>query len=165
MRHVLEVGLARMGMQVSGGVVAEVARVKAAAIGFWLSIALVANAAAARSLLARLGLPAPAMPLAAARLPRIYPALPAAAGLFWMAAPEGGDAVQLSVLLVLMLPVFLQGLGALHIRSRPLRGRPVMLVLLYALLILFSVPTALMVTALGFLEHWGRRAPALPPQS
>ena len=78
---------------------------------------------------------------------------------------QGGDAVQLSVLLVLMLPVFLQGLGALHIRSRPLRGRPVMLVLLYALLILFSVPTALLVTALGLLEHWGRRAPALPPQS
>ncbi len=24
---------------------------------------------------------------------------------------------------------------------------------------------ALLVTALGLLEHWGRRAPALPPQS
>jgi hypothetical protein len=168
MRQAVELGLDRMGLDLGDAVVAELVRVKAAAISFWISIALIANAAAARGLLERLGLGDPlrgGSAFAAARLPRLYPALPAAAAALWLAtAGEGGsDAVPLSLLLVLLLPLFLQGLGALHVRSRSLRGRTAMLVLLYALLLLFSVPAALLVTALGLVEHWGRRAPAPPP--
>ena len=58
-----------------------------------------------------------------ARLPGWYPLLPALAAGFWLAAEEGGDAVTLSLLLVLLVPVFLHGLAALHRASAALRGR------------------------------------------
>ena len=72
--------------------VAELVRVKAAAIGFWSRLALLANAAAAAGFLARRGLLAVARPdWAAARLPGWYPVLPAVAAGLFLAMPEDSD--------------------------------------------------------------------------
>jgi hypothetical protein len=161
LRRVVEVALARMGMPAAEAVVDELVRVKAAAIGFWLAIALAANGAAAQGFLARRGLAAAATPAwSAVRLPGWYPLLPAVAAGLWAAAPEEGDAVQLSLLLLLLMPVFLQGVAAVHRRLRGRPGRPAILAGFYAVLVLFSVPAAVAVTALGLIEQWRRPAPS-----
>lgn len=168
MRLAAEVGLRRMGLPAGEGLVAEMVRVKAAAIGFWVVVALLANAAAAAALLARTGL-LPARPAwREARLPRWYAVLPALAGGLWLASEEGSDAVQLSLLLVLLVPLFLQGLAAFHWLTRNLPGRQVLLGGAYAALILISVPVALLATGFGLYDllHGTRgRRGAPPPQS
>ena len=157
MRQAAETALARMGLPAGGGLVDELVRVKAAAIGFWLSIALLANAALAGRIVARLGL-APAPQWREARLPRLYPALPAAAALVWLLMAGEGDAVPLSVTLALLVPVFLLGLSAVHRRTQGLRGRGMLLGLLYGLLIILTVPTAMFAAGFGLYDHWARRA-------
>lgn len=182
LRRAVEIGLSRMGLPAAEAVVADLARVKAAAIGFWVSVALAVNGSAAQSVLTRLGLASAPTPRWSdeARLPNWYPALPALAALAWLlssgdtgyeagldaaeVAGGSGDAVTLSVMLCLMLPVLLQGLAAAHRLSRSFaRGRTTLLVLLYAFLLLFSVPTALLVTALGLYDNWGPRRGTAPP--
>jgi hypothetical protein len=147
-----------MGLAAPEIAIAELVRVKAAAIGFWIAVALAANGALAQRLLARRGLAlAPSPRWSDVRLPGWYPAVPALAAAIWLAAGEQ-DAVPLSVMLVLLLPVFLQGVAAVHRRTRALRGRWMPLLLFYVLILVFSVPAALAVTALGLYEQWGRRA-------
>ncbi|MGK7865144.1 hypothetical protein [Falsiroseomonas sp. E2-1-a4] len=167
MREAAEIGLQRMGLPAHEGLVEELVRVKAAAIGFWVALALLVNAAAAAALLVRAGVIPAAPAWREARLPSWYPALPAIAGGFWMAAPEGGDAIRLSLLLVLLVPVFLHGLAALHRVSAALKGRAFVLGGTYAALLILSVPVALGVAGYGFYDilNGTRARRVAPPRS
>jgi hypothetical protein len=167
LRAAVEQALSRMGMPPAEGLVAELVRVKAAAIGFWVAMALLLNAAAASSLLVRLGVIHARPAFREARLPAWYALLPALALGLWLAADEGGDAVELSLLLALLVPVFLHGLAAFHRATTALRGRPMVLGGAYAALLVMSVPVALAVTGYGLFDILngtrGRRG-APPPQ-
>jgi hypothetical protein len=168
MRLVAEAGLRRMGLpegDLRAPALVDLARVKPAAIGFWLALMLLANAALASLLLVRAGVIAAAPPWREARLPAWYAALPAVAAGFWLAADEGADGVQLSLLLVSLVPVFLHGLAALHRATRALRGRAMVLFGAYAALILWAVPVALSVTGFGLYDilSGSRRTRSAPP--
>ncbi|MBB5689295.1 DUF2232 domain-containing protein [Roseomonas alkaliterrae] len=158
MRQAITQGLARMGTAPGQMPVDELAQVMAAALGFWSAVSLSVNGAAAQSALARSGLAlAPTPRWSEVRLPGWYPALPGAGAAFWLAFGGEGNVVALSVLLVLLLPVFLQGIAAVHRRSAGRPGRGFMLGAFYAGLVILSVPAAIAVTAFGFYEQWGRR--------
>ena len=151
-------GLNRMGTSPEQMPVQELVQVMAAAVGFWSAISLSVNGAAAQSALSRAGLAlSPTPRWSAVRLPFWYPALPGAGAAAWLAFGGEGDVVALSVLMVLLLPVFLQGIAAIHRRSAGRPGRHFMLGIFYAGLIILSVPAAIAVTAFGFYEQWGRR--------
>ncbi len=169
MRLVAEAGLQRMGLPAGDPRVpdlVDLARVKPAAIGFWLAVMWLANAALAGFLLARAGVIAAAPAWREARLPVWYAAVPALAAGLWLAADEGADGVQLSLLLVALVPVFLHGLAALHRATRALRGRAMVLFGAYAALIFWAVPVALSVTGFGLYDilsgSLGRRS--APPR-
>ena len=167
LRGAVEQAMSRMGLPPSQGIVAELVRVKAAAIGFWVAMALLVNAAAAAGLLVRLGIIAARPAFREARLPAWYAALPALALGLWLVADEGSDAVELSLLLALLVPVFLHGLAGFHRATSTLRGRPMVLGGAYAALLIMSVPVALAVTGYGLFDILngtrGRRD-APPPQ-
>ncbi|MBW6397841.1 DUF2232 domain-containing protein [Roseomonas sp. HJA6] len=157
-RGAVEQSLQRMGATSAGIPVAELTQVMAAAMGFWSAISLSVNGAAAQSALARSGHAlAPTPRWSTVRLPGWYPFLPGAGAACWLAFGGPEDAVWLSVLLVLLLPVFLQGIAAVHRRSQGRPGRQIMLGFFYAGLVILSVPAAIAVTAFGFYEQWGRR--------
>jgi hypothetical protein len=158
MRLAIDQGLRRMGSSPAQFPVADLAQVMAAALGFWAAVSLSVNGAAAQSALARSGLAlAPTPQWSTVRLPGWYPALAGAGAAGWLALGGDGDVVALSVLLVLLLPVFLQGIAAVHRRSAGRPGRQFMLGIFYAGLVILSVPAAIAVTAFGFYEQWGRR--------
>lgn len=168
MRVAVEHALTRMGLPLSEGMVAELVRVKAAAIGFWVAMALLVNASFAANLLVRAGIIPAAPAWREARLPAWYLVLPALALGLWLAADAGSDAVEVSLLLTLLVPVFLHGLAGFHRATTALRGRPVVLGGAYAALLVISVPVALAVTGYGLFDILngtrGRRD-APPPQS
>jgi hypothetical protein len=160
MRGTVTAALTRMGAPAPEALVAELARVKAAAIGFWCDLALLANAAAAQRLLARHGLARVAAVLpdpAALRLPGWYPALPAVAAVLFLAAPREGDAVALSALLLLLVPLFLQGVAGVHARAQGRKGRVPMLALFYLLLLLFLQVMGPALVGLGLYDQFLRR--------
>ena len=158
MRTAVVQGLQRMGSSPTQFPVSELVQVMAAAVGFWSAVSLSVNGAAAQSALARTGLAlAPTPQWSAVRLPGWYPALPGIAAAAWLAFGGEGDVVLLSVLLVVLLPVFLQGIAAVHRRSAGRPGRHFMLGIFYTGLVILSVPAAVAVTAFGFYEQWGRR--------
>lgn len=158
MRTAMETALARLGMPAPETLVAELVRVKAGAIGFWAALALLANAAAAVGFLARRGLLAVPKPdWAAVRLPGWYPLLPALALGLFLAAPSGGDAVALSALLILLVPLFLQGVAGVHRRLRGRSGRLPMLVGFYLLAVLFLQMMGPGLVALGLYDQFQRR--------
>ncbi len=167
LRGAVEQAMSRMGLPASEGIVAELVRVKAAAIGFWVAMALLINAAAASGLLVRFGIIAARPAFREARLPAWYAVLPALALGLWLVADEGSDAVELSLLLALLVPVFLHGLAGFHRATSALRGRPMVLGGAYAALLIMSVPVALAVTGYGLFDILngtrGRRG-APPPQ-
>lgn len=151
-------GLQRMGSSPDQMPVQELVQVMAAAIGFWMAISLTVNGAAAQSALLRMGLAlAPTPRWSVVRLPFWYPALTGAGAAAWLVFGGEGDVVALSVMMVLLLPVFLQGIAAIHRRSAGRPGRHFMLGIFYAGLVILSVPAAVAVTAFGFYEQWGRR--------
>ncbi|MCB4823454.1 hypothetical protein [Roseicella aerolata] len=159
MRAAMEMALTRLGMPAPEAVVAELVRVKAGAIGFWGALALLANAAAAIGFLARRGLlMVPKPDWSAVRLPGWYPLLPAAALGLFLAAPAGGDAVSLSALLILLVPLFLQGLAGVHARLRGRKGRLPMLVGFYVLLVVFLQVMGPGLVGLGLYDQFQRRA-------
>lgn len=164
LRRAAEVGAARMGVPVGEAMLAELVRVKAAAIGFWVMLALLMNAAAAGGLLVRLGVIGAAPAWRQARLPVWYPALPAFAALVWLVTDAAQDAVPLSVLLALLVPMFLHGLAAFHRVTIPLRGRTFLLAIAYGALLLMAVPVALAATAFGLFDilHGNRARPTVP---
>jgi len=158
MRTAIAQALQRMGASPAALPVGDLAQVMAAAFGFWAAISLSVNGAAAQSALARSGLSlAPTPRWSAVRLPGWYPALAGVAAAAWLAFGGEGDVVALSVLLVVLMPVFLQGIAAVHRRSAGRPGRNLMLGIFYAGLVILSVPAAIAVTAFGFYEQWGRR--------
>jgi len=167
MRRAAELGLSRLGLPAGEAMVADLVRVKAAAIGFWVMIALLVNAAGAAALLVRAGVIAAAPAWREARLPAWYLLLPALAALAWLAADASTDAVPLSLLLSLLVPVFLHGVAAFHRATRTLRGRPMVMGGAYAALLIFAVPLALAATGFGLFDivNANRGRPAPPPHS
>lgn len=157
-REAVEQGIGRMGGTSADLPVDDLARVMAAAVGFWAAVSLSVNGAAAQSALTRAGYAlSPTPRWSMVRLPGWYPALPGAAAAAWLLLGSEGDTVLLSVLLVVLLPVFLQGLASVHRRSAGRPGRNFMLGAFYTGLVILSVPAAVAVTAFGFYEQWGRR--------
>lgn len=158
MRVAIEQGVRRMGAIPAEFPVDQLVGIMAAALGFWAAVSLSVNGVAAQSALARSGLAlAPTPRWSEVRLPGWYPALPGAGAAAWLLLGGDGDVVTLSIMLVLLLPVFLQGIAAVHRRSAGRPGRSFMLGIFYAGLVILSVPAAVAVTAFGFYEQWGRR--------
>jgi len=158
LRKITEQALARAGFTASDIAMADIVRIKAAAIGFWFAMLLSVNGTAAQRLVARRGLAlAPTPRWSEMRLPRFYAAVPLVAAGGWMLAPAGADTIPLSVLLVTLLPVFLAGLAAVHRYSRGKAARTPMLIAFYLGLVLLVVPAMAAVTAFGFWDQWGRR--------
>jgi hypothetical protein len=162
LRETVTLGLTHMGVEEPEGLVTQIIRLQAAAMALWLAIVLAGNAGMAQWLLRRQGLAlAPATRWSNARLPRWYPALPAIAALGWLLADPANALLPLSLGLVLAVPLILQGLAVLHTRLRPARTRAPILVLVYALLLVFSLPGAIILMVLGLVDQFGRRNP--PP--
>lgn len=158
MREAVEQGLRRMGSSPTQFPVDQLVQLMAAALGFWAAVSLSVNGAAAQSVLARSGWSlAPSPRWSEVRLPAWYPPLTGAGAAGWLIFGGDGDVVALSVLLVLLLPVFLVGIAAVHRRSAGRPGRNFMLGVFYTGLVILSVPAAVAVTAFGFYEQWGRR--------
>ncbi|MDQ1080451.1 hypothetical protein [Pseudoroseomonas cervicalis] len=160
LRGAVETGMARMGAEASEAILQQIIRLQAAALSLWTALVLVANAAGAQGFLLRRGLAlAPAPAWRAARLPGWYPALPGLAGVLWWIAEPSAELLPLSLCLVLAVPLVLQGLAAMHTRLAGFSARLPLLILLYVLILVFSLPGALILVALGLLEQYGRRNP------
>jgi hypothetical protein len=158
-REAVEQGLRRMGSSTAQMPIDQLVQVMAAALGVWAAVSLSVNGAAAQSALARSGYAlAPSPRWSEVRLPVWYPPLTGLAAAAWLVWGGDGDVVSLSVLLVLLLPVFLMGIAAVHRRSAGRPGRNFMLGVFYTGLVILSVPAAIAVTAFGFYEQWGRRS-------
>lgn len=163
MRAMLEAAMGRAGLAVPEPLLDQLVRVKAAAIGGLAALALVFNGLAARRVLRRWNLPAPALPdPAAVRLPGWYPLLPALAAGLTLSAPEGGDAVPLSALLMLLLPLLLMGVAGVHARAKGRPARVPMLALFYLLLAVLFPQMGPALVGLGLYDQF-RRRPAAPP--
>lgn len=164
MRAVLETTLGRAGFAVPEPMLSQLVRVKAAAIGFLSALALLANGFAARRFLLRRGgfavppLPDPAL----ARLPGWYPLLPALAAGAFLAVPAEADAVPLSALLLLLVPLLLLGVAGVHARAKGRPARVPMLALFYLLLAMFLQVMGPAMVGLGLYDQFRRRAPAPP---
>ena len=167
LRGAVEDATRRMGLDLPAGMIDAVVRVKAAAVGFWLAVIAIGNAALAQGFLRKQGLALAATPdLAEARMPGWYLALVLLAG---AAFAVGGDAVTLSALLLLLLPFFLMGIGAVHKRLRNARGRFWFLAGFYSLMLIFLQIMAPAMVGMGLYEQWARRpglgTPTPPPQT
>ncbi|WP_149539766.1 hypothetical protein [Siccirubricoccus phaeus] len=157
LRAVVEVVLDRLGVPASEGLVTTLVRLKAGALGFWAALALLGQAAAALRLLARCGLPVAGMPAwSAVRLPGWYPLLPPVAALAYLAAPEA--VLPLSALLLLLIPLFLQGVAGVHRRLEGRQSRPLMLAAFYLLLAMFLQVMGPGLIGLGLYDQFRRRA-------
>jgi hypothetical protein len=161
MREAVEMGVRRMGVALPDGMVDQIAQVKAAAAGFWMTLLMVGNGLAAQNLLTRRGLALHATPpLDDLRLPNWYLPLPVVALVLWYLV---GGAVALSSMLILLVPVFLLGVVGVH---RLLRGRPGRLAFLigfYLLMLLFLQIMAPLMVGVGLYDQIRRRA--APPQT
>jgi len=157
------IGAARMGLAAGEAMIADLARVKAAAIGFWLVLALLLNAAAAAGLLRRLGFLAEGPRFRLVRLPSWYLVLPGTAGLFWLLGFD--DGVTVSLLLALLAPLLLHALAAIHRLTLGRTGRPAMLAALYVALLLFAVPMSMALAGFALIDILlgNRGRGAMPP--
>ncbi|WP_431281749.1 hypothetical protein ACQW02_20435 [Humitalea sp. 24SJ18S-53] len=155
---IVKVGLDRMGLPAGDAMVADIVRIKAAAVGFWLALALLVNGIGAQGFLARRGLSlAPRPAWSEAMLPKLYPAIPAVA--LVIAAMDDFGGTTLSLFIVLMLPLLFRGLAVIHTRTRGRNGRPFILGAGYMALVIFSVPTAAFLVGLALFDHFSARAP------
>lgn len=159
LRSLTRTALRRFDIAASTGLVADIVRVKAAAVGFWLALSWLGSAWLAGRGLARAGIAAPPA-WSTARLPFWYAALPALAFGLWLAADSGADAVELSILLVLVLPLVLHGLVALHGATRGRGQRVVLLGAVYLSLVLAFLPASLAVAGYGAFDLITRRSPS-----
>ena len=159
MRDAVQVALVQLGLPASDAMVTALVRVKAGAIGFWADLALLANARGAMLWVAKRGLlGAPLPDWSVVRLPAWYPLLPALALGLFLAAPDDADAVPLSALVLLLVPLFLQGLAGVHARLRGRKGRQPMLAAFYLLLVLFLQVMGPGLVGLGLYDQFQRRA-------
>jgi len=157
LRRMVEGVLQRLGMPAEETMIGMVVRLNAAAFGLLDGAAMVLNGLAAQRLLARRGLARAQLPeLRRLRLPRWYPLLPVLAGVAFLAAPEGADAVPFSATLLLLLPPFFLGIAGVHLRARGRSGRVPMLGLFYVLLVVFLQVMAPAMVALGLFDHFRR---------
>jgi hypothetical protein len=160
MREAVEQGVQRMGVPMPDTMVAQIAQVKAAAAGFWLALLMLANGWAGYRLAASQGLSPPAVADAAdLRLPSWYLPLPLVAGAAWLAF---GGAVALSSMLLLLVPLFLMGVVAVHLRLRGRPARKAFLAGFYVLMLLFLQVMAPLMVGLGLFEQYRRRATPPP---
>lgn len=149
--------LRQMGAPTDAATVDLIVQVKAGALAFWFAVSLAGSAALAQRFLAGRGLARlPSVRWASARLPAWYPPLAAVAIAAWLAADD--STVITSVALALGMPLLLQGLAAIHDRSRAFAGRRFVLAGVYAVLILFSIPAAMLLAGFGIFDQYGRRA-------
>ena len=167
LRGAVETALGRLGVDVPEAMLDAVIRVKSAAIGFWIAVTAIGNAALAQGLLGRVGLAmAPTPDLGDAQMPGWYLALVLLAGAAFAVV---GDAVTLSLLLLLMLPFFLMGIGSIHKRLRHRQGRIWFLAGFYTLMLIFLQVMAPAMVGMGLYEQWARRPglnkPTPPPQT
>ena len=161
MREAVEMGISRMGVAVPDGMVGQIAQVKAAAAGFWMTLLMLGNGVAAQNLLARRGLAMyAAPPLDDLRLPSWYLPLPVVALVLWALV---GGAVALSTLLLLLVPVFLLGVVGVHrlLLHRP--GRLAFLIGFYLMMLLFLQIMAPLMVGVGLYDQIRRRM--MPPQT
>jgi hypothetical protein len=70
----------------------------------------------------------------------------------WLAAGDDGDAVELSMMLVLLLPLMLHGLAVLHTRTRGRGERPLLLGAVYVSLLILFLPASLAVAGYGAFD-------------
>ena len=157
LREAVTGALRQMGAPTDPATVDLIVQVKAGALAFWFAVSLAGSAAIAQRFLSARGLNRlPSVRWASARLPGWYPPLAAVAIAAWL---FGGDGTILSsVALALGVPLLLQGLAAVHERSRALAGRRFLLAGVYAVLILFSIPAAVLLAGFGVFDQYGRRA-------
>ncbi|UPY37773.1 hypothetical protein [Sediminicoccus sp. KRV36] len=161
MREAVEMGVRRMGVTLPDGMAGQIAQVKAAAAGFWMTLLMVGNGMAAQSLVTRRGLALYATPsLDDLRLPSWYLPLPVLALAIWALV---GGAVALSSMLILLVPVFLLGVVGVHrlLRARP--GRLAFLIGFYLLMLLFLQIMAPLMVGVGLYDQIRRRV--TPPQT
>jgi hypothetical protein len=166
LRQLARSGLQRFDLAGHAGLASDIARVKAAALGFWLALAWTGNAWLAGRLLDRAGI-APAPAWSSARLPGWYIALPAIACLVWLFADDGADAIELSLMLVLLVPLVLHGLAALHTRTLGRGARPMILGAVYVALVILFLPASLAMAGYGAFDLLSRpsRNTGAPPRS
>ena len=167
LRAAINDALGRMDRSLPDGIIDAVVRVKAAAIGLWVAALAIGNAALAQGFLRRNGLNlAPTPDLAEARMPGWYLALVLLSG---AAFAVNGDAVTLSLLLLVLLPFFLMGVSAVHRRLRHRQGRVWFLAGFYTLMLILLQIMAPAMVGMGLYEQWARRPglqkPTPPPQT
>jgi hypothetical protein len=157
LRDAVTAALRQMGAPADEATVELIVQVKAGALAFWFAVSLAGSAALAQRFLVQRGLARlPSVRWASARLPRWYPPLAAVAIAAWLALDE--STILASVALALGVPLLLQGLAAIHERSRAFAGRRFLLAGVYAVLILFSIPAAVLLAGFGVFDQYGRRA-------
>ena len=158
MRSAVRAALGAVGVPATETLVAQIVRVKAAAIGFWASLSLLASALIAAFMLRRARLLHVTLPdWDQVRVPSWYLLLPAAAAIVVLVSPVGQGAVSISALLLLLVPMFLQGLAGLH---RRVAGRPrarLMLAGFYLLLLILPQFMGPCLVLLGLSDQLLRR--------
>lgn len=137
--------------------IATVVALKPGALALWFTVLLALNAMLAARLVGRAGLMAvPPPALRSLRVPGFLLPLPlvgaVGAGLL---GGEGG-ALGFGLFLILCIPWFLQGIAVVHGLTKGKAGRGVMLVTLYLGLLVFLMPVAGALTALGMVDHFRR---------
>ncbi|MCU0946381.1 MAG: hypothetical protein MUF65_13585 [Rubritepida sp.] len=156
MREAVELGVRRMGMAVPEAMIEQIARVKAAAAGFWFALLMLGNGLAGLRLAASRGLVAHRMPSAEdLRLPGWYAPLPLIAFAAWAAF---GGGVLLSLALLLLVPFFLLGVVGVHRRLSGRSGRLAFLAGFYVLMLLFLQLMAPLMVGVGLFDQFRRRA-------
>ncbi|HEV7458312.1 MAG TPA: hypothetical protein VGN96_16195 [Roseococcus sp.] len=159
MRGAVEMGVARMGVDMPEAMMDQVARVKAAAAGLWLALLLLGNGLLAQRLVERRGLALTSLPpVDDLRLPDWYAPLPLVALVLWAVS---GGVLALSALLLLLLPFFLLGVVGVHRRLRNRPGRGAFLAGFYLLMLLFLQLMAPLMVGVGLFDQF-RRRPAPP---
>jgi hypothetical protein len=156
MREAVAEGVRRMGVPLAEGMIEQIARVKAAAVGFWMALLMLGNGLAGQRLMERQGLALlPLPPADDLRLPGWYAPLPVVALAAWATL---GGVFALSALLILLIPFFLLGVVGVHRRLRGRSGRLAFLAGFYLLMLLFLQLMAPLMVGVGLFDQFRRRA-------
>ncbi|WP_156910022.1 hypothetical protein [Rubritepida flocculans] len=156
MREAVSQGVRRMGVPLAEEMIEQIARVKAAAVGFWTALLMLGNGLAGQRLMERQGLALAPLPEADdLRLPGWYAPLPLLALAAWAAF---GGVLTISALLILLIPFFLLGVVGVHRRLRGRAGRLAFLAGFYLLMLLFLQIMAPLLVGVGLFDQFRRRA-------
>jgi hypothetical protein len=156
MREAVAQGVRRMGVPLAEEMIQQIARVKAAAVGFWTALLMLGNGLAGQRLMEKQGLALAPLPDADdLKLPGWYGPLPIIALAAWAAF---GGVFALSALLILLVPFFLLGVVGVHRRMRGRAGRLAFLAGFYLLMLLFLQIMAPLMVGVGLFDQFRRRA-------